>query len=95
MSAIRWVENGKVIERAIKILPNLKSYIDGVKAKPPQTKNFGIVKKYLADEFLNAKLVLTHRNIRFGTIFDNFPVKQTVAAIIVWRYIIINEKYLL
>lgn len=60
MCAIRWVENGKVIERPMNISPNLQSYIDGAKTKPPQTKNFAIVKKYLADEFLNAKLSFLH-----------------------------------
>lgn len=56
MCAIRWVENESVIDRAIIVLPNLRKYIDGAKSKPPQTKNFEIVKKYLADEFLSAKL---------------------------------------
>lgn len=58
MCAIRWIENGSVIDRAIKVLPNLKKYIDGTKSKPPQTKHFGIVKKYLDDEFLKSILSL-------------------------------------
>lgn len=56
MCSIRWVENASVIDRAIKVIPNLRKYIDGVKTKPPQTKNYEIIKKCLADEFLGAKL---------------------------------------
>lgn len=55
--AIRWVENSNVIERAIKILPNIKKYIEGTEKKPPQTKNYAVVKQFLNDKFLEPKLL--------------------------------------
>ena len=33
--SIRWLENSKVIERALKMLPHLKTYVDAVMGKPP------------------------------------------------------------
>jgi hypothetical protein len=56
MCSIRWVENAGVIERALKILPFLKKYIDAVSAKPPQSGNFETMKQFLSDELLPAKL---------------------------------------
>lgn len=54
--SIRWIENSNVIERAIKILPFLKMYVEGVKDHPPATKNFETVSKFIKDELLLAKL---------------------------------------
>lgn len=56
LCAVRWIENSKVIERAIKILPFLKRYVEGVRSNPPATKNFDIASKFLLDELLIAKL---------------------------------------
>lgn len=47
---IRWVENAKVIDRAIKIIPNLKKYLDGTEKKPPKSNNYGVIKTFLNDK---------------------------------------------
>ena len=54
--SIRWTENGAVMETAKLMVPNLKKYIMYVAKKPPSTKNFTIIKNYVDDVFLNAKL---------------------------------------
>lgn len=56
MCSIRWVENSIVINCAIDVIPHIKKYIDGVKNKPPQSKNFTQVSEFLKDDFLLAKL---------------------------------------
>lgn len=56
MCAIRWVENGSVIKRAIEVIPNIKKYVEGVKNAPPQSNNFLQIGPFLKDEFLLAKL---------------------------------------
>ncbi|XP_063234890.1 uncharacterized protein LOC134537894 isoform X3 [Bacillus rossius redtenbacheri] len=56
MCSIRWVENSKVIERALKMIPHLKKYVAFVQPKRPETKNFSVVEDFLKDSFLEAKL---------------------------------------
>lgn len=56
MGSIRWVENSSVINCAIDVIPHIKIYIDGVKNKPPQSKNFAQVSEFVKDDFLLAKL---------------------------------------
>lgn len=55
----RWVENVRVCQRAIEILPALTLYINAVeskKVKNPDTKSFAVVKSMCKDHFLKAKL---------------------------------------
>lgn len=55
----RWVENVKVCERTIELLPNLQCYIDCVekkKYKSPDTKSFHAVLVLCKDPFAKAKL---------------------------------------
>lgn len=56
--AIRWVENFKVAERALIILPNIRKYVEGVKEinKVPACNSFEIVNSALKDKLLPAKL---------------------------------------
>lgn len=56
LCAIRWVENSRVLERAIKVLPSLKLYAEGVEKSPPSSKNFGKLLNALKDDLLLAKL---------------------------------------
>jgi len=55
----RWVENVKVIERALHVLPNMKVYVEAVdkkKVKHPGTKSYDTIKRMLKDPFIKAKL---------------------------------------
>lgn len=54
--SVRWLENGKVLQRALNILPHVKKYVEGVKNKPPKTHNYTFVTEALKNEFLEAKL---------------------------------------
>lgn len=56
--AVRWVESGRVAERALQILPALKKYVQGVTAdkKEPGCQSFIATKKQLNDKLLPAKL---------------------------------------
>ena len=56
--AIRWLENSKVIERAIDALPNVDKYVEGAKRdkKIPNCNSFKIVSTSLKDKLLKAKL---------------------------------------
>lgn len=56
--AIRWLENSKVIERAIDVLPNVDKYVEGAKRdkKIPNCNSFKIVSTSLKDKLLKAKL---------------------------------------
>lgn len=55
---VRWTENSQVIERAIDMDLALDSYVRKVEAvkKAPNSKHFKIIKKFLADQLLKAKL---------------------------------------
>jgi hypothetical protein len=53
---IRWVENVKVLQRALDILPHLKTYVSAVSKKPPASSCFQKVATALKDELLAAKL---------------------------------------
>lgn len=52
--SIRWVENARVLDRAIQILPALKLYANT--KKPPASNNFKKMKSALEDKLLLAKL---------------------------------------
>ena len=54
--SIRWTENSRVLERAKNIIPKIKTYKLSVVKKPPKAKNFEIVKNFLNDSLLEAKL---------------------------------------
>ena len=54
--SIRWTENSKVMTRAKNILPHLKTYIQAVDKKPPDSKNYFTVKDFSDDIFLESKL---------------------------------------
>lgn len=54
--SIRWTENCKVMSRAKNMFPKTKIYINAVNKKPPKTNNFKIVKEFVSDIFLEAKL---------------------------------------
>lgn len=56
LCSIRWVENSRVIERALKMIPHLRKYVAFVESKRPETKNFGVVEEFLKDKLLEAKL---------------------------------------
>lgn len=56
MCSIRWVENSRVIERALRMVPHLRKYVAFVDSKRPETKNFGVVEGFLKDKLLEAKL---------------------------------------
>ena len=55
-SIIRWVENSKVIERAVEMLPHIKKYVDAFEEKPPASENFGIIKSFVRNDLLPAQL---------------------------------------
>ena len=54
--AIRWVENSRVIQRALDMLPFLKMYVAEVAKKPPASTSYEKVKKAVDDKLLAAKL---------------------------------------
>ena len=56
--SVRWLENEKIIETTIKIIPNLKNFINGVKEEKIKitSKSFGTMKSCLEDKLLTAKL---------------------------------------
>jgi len=54
--AVRWVENSAVIQRAMDMLPFLKTYIAAVANKPPDSRSFKKVKEAMNDKMLAAKL---------------------------------------
>lgn len=56
--AIRWLENAKVAERAISILPNIIKYVDAVKKnkRTPTCNSFKIVATAIEDKMLGPKL---------------------------------------
>lgn len=56
--SVRWLENSKVIARALQVLPNLVAYVDhSVKEKKaPTCSSYVAVKKAVADEMLPVKL---------------------------------------
>ncbi|KAJ8677964.1 hypothetical protein QAD02_014195 [Eretmocerus hayati] len=53
---IRWLENGKVMQRALAMIDPMKVYIEGVKKNPPESNNYHKIKEFLEDDFLKAKL---------------------------------------
>ncbi|KAH9362625.1 hypothetical protein HPB48_001278 [Haemaphysalis longicornis] len=57
--SVRWLQNSKVIARALQVLPNLVTYVDhSVKQKKaPTCSSYVAVKKAVADEMLPVKLV--------------------------------------
>lgn len=55
----RWVENVSVLERALNVLPNMKTYVkavDGKKIPKPDTKTYETIKSACKDPLLEAKL---------------------------------------
>jgi hypothetical protein len=55
----RWVENVSVLERALHVLPNLKTYVKAVDEKKipkPDTKTYETIKNACKDQLLEAKL---------------------------------------
>lgn len=56
--AVRWLENGKVITRALEVLPNLVKFVEcSVKAKKqPTCSSYSAVVKAVGDQLLPAKL---------------------------------------
>jgi len=62
--SIRWIKNAPVSERAIKILPNLRKFVDEVKKNSdytePTCKPFLKLAIALKDKFLPAKLAFFH-----------------------------------
>lgn len=54
--SVRWLENKRVIERAITMLPNLRKYIAGVESNPPKSRNYKSISKALKNVFLEPKL---------------------------------------
>ena len=55
----RWVENVRPAERAIEILPHLKSYVAGVQAqnfREPESKSYFTMKQMLSDPLLLVRL---------------------------------------
>ena len=54
--SIRWIENSRVMERAKSILSKIKAYVQAVYKKPPKSKNFDVVKEFIKDDMLEAKL---------------------------------------
>ena len=55
----RWVENAKVCQRAVDLLPHIKIYVRAVtkgKVKHPGTKSFEVVQTWVKDPFSLAKL---------------------------------------
>lgn len=56
--SVRWLENSKVISRALVVLPNLAKFVEGsTKAKKrPTCSSYDIVEKAVGDELLSAKL---------------------------------------
>lgn len=54
--SIRWTENSKVMERAVKTIPNIKKYVIACAKKPPNSKVYLSVKEFLKDSFLEVKL---------------------------------------
>lgn len=55
---IRWLENSRVAQRAIEMLPNIKKYVEAVLGtdKEPTSNSFKIVQAALEDKLLLAKL---------------------------------------
>ena len=56
--AVRWVENKKVAERAIELLPKLQSFVQGVSGTrdEPSCQSYFTMKKFMSDKLLPAKL---------------------------------------
>ena len=52
----RWTENSNILARAKKIVPQLRIYVQQVQKKPPDSNNYSIVKGFLKDVYLEAKL---------------------------------------
>lgn len=55
----RWVENGAVAIRCIKMLPHLRAYVEGImknSKSQPISKSYETMKKMLSDPLLKAKL---------------------------------------
>lgn len=52
----RWLENSKVMERAMKILSPLRIYVKSVEKNPPNSDNYEKMKNFLNDELLDSKL---------------------------------------
>lgn len=54
--SIRWTENVRVFSRSLDTVGKMRLYVNSVSKKPPSSKNFETVKKFVADPFLEAKL---------------------------------------
>jgi len=56
--AVRWLQNIETSERAIKILPNLKKYVECVQGtnRKPSSYSYNIMVNCLKDNFLHAKI---------------------------------------
>lgn len=57
---IQWVENSRVLQRMIDVLPHLRKYIEAVKGDPPppdtRSNNFVKVKRALKNPVINSQL---------------------------------------
>lgn len=54
--AVRWLENSKAVERAVKMIPFLQKWIEEPSTKMSGNKNFLIVKSAVSDRLILAKL---------------------------------------
>lgn len=56
--SIRWLENSTVAQRAIELIPNLKTFVEGVEREKmaPSNKSYELIKLFLKDNLLSAKL---------------------------------------
>lgn len=53
---VRWVENSRVLQRAIEMFPSLVKYVSAVEKNPPNSQCYVRVKEALKDKLLFAKL---------------------------------------
>ncbi|XP_072157389.1 uncharacterized protein [Bemisia tabaci] len=65
---VRWLENGDAADRAVKILPNMLKFVEGLRENKKEPKSFyyKMLKKCLSDPLLSVKLA-----------FFSFIAKQT------------------